>query len=66
MKPEELKAIRKLTGLSREIFARYLGCSQASIYLWETGKQQIRPLTAAGIRTLAQPMLVAKRISDST
>ena len=56
MKPEELKAIRKLAGLSREKFAAHLGCSASSIYLWETGKQQINRLTGAGIRTLAKKL----------
>lgn len=37
---EEIKAIRKETGLSQKLFASYLGVSNKTVEAWETGTNQ--------------------------
>lgn len=36
----EIKAIRKSTGLTQSIFAKYLGVSRKTVEAWEAGKNQ--------------------------
>ena len=43
--PEEIKAIRKSTGLSQKLFAGYMGVSDKTVEAWEAGKN--RPSGAA-------------------
>ena len=35
--PEEIKAIRKKTGLSQKLFAGYMGVSDKTVEAWEAG-----------------------------
>lgn len=37
---DEIKAIRKSTGLSQKLFAGYMGVSDKTVEAWETGKNR--------------------------
>jgi DNA-binding transcriptional regulator YiaG len=50
VKPSEIRALRARMGMTREKFARYLGVSPGSIFLWETGRAQPRAGSAARLR----------------
>ena len=50
MKPSEVRALRARMGMTREKFARHLGVSPGSIFLWETGRAQPRAGSAARLR----------------
>ena len=50
MKPEDLKAYRKLLGMSRKDFAKKVDYSEHYIYLLETGKNAITEKTERQIR----------------
>ncbi len=41
MTGEELKAMRKVPGISQSALARLIGCSHGMVSLWETGKSPI-------------------------
>ena len=50
VKPSEVRALRARMGMTREKFARHLGVSPGSIFLWETGRAQPRAGSAARLR----------------
>jgi len=53
VKPSEVRAVRAKMGMTRERFARYLGVSPGSIFLWETGRANPRAGSAARLRAAA-------------
>ncbi len=53
VKPSEVRAVRAKMGMTRERFARYLGVSPGSIFLWETGRANPRAGSAARLRQAA-------------
>lgn len=50
MKPEELRAYRKLLGMSRVEFGKAIGYNSHYIYLLETGRNDISEQTERKIR----------------
>ncbi len=48
--PAEVRALRARMGMTRERFARHLGVSPGSIFLWETGRATPRAASAERIR----------------
>jgi DNA-binding transcriptional regulator YiaG len=50
VKPTEVRALRSRLGMTRERFARHLGVSPGSIFLWETGRARPRAGSAARLR----------------
>ena len=36
--PDEIKAIRKSTGLTQDLFAKYIGVSVKTVEAWESGR----------------------------
>jgi DNA-binding transcriptional regulator YiaG len=50
IKPAAVRALRAKLGMTREQFARYLGVSPGSIFLWETGRAQPRAASLARLR----------------
>lgn len=61
--PAEVRALRSRMGMTRERFARHLGVSPGSIFLWETGRATPRAASAVRIREQAKAgrALTAKR-----
>jgi DNA-binding transcriptional regulator YiaG len=61
--PAEVRALRSRMGMTRERFARHLGVSPGSIFLWETGRATPRAASAARIHAQARggPVLTPKR-----
>jgi DNA-binding XRE family transcriptional regulator len=47
MKPSAVRALRARLGMTRERFARTLGVSPGSIFLWETGRARPRAASLA-------------------
>jgi DNA-binding transcriptional regulator YiaG len=50
MKPAAVRALRANVGMTRERFARFLGVSPGSIFLWETGRARPRAGSLARLR----------------
>jgi len=50
MKPAAVRALRAKLGMTREQFARYLGVSPGSIFLWESGRAKPRAASLARLR----------------
>ena len=50
MKPSAIRALRARLGMTREQFARYLGVSPGSIFLWESGRARPRPASVVRLR----------------
>ena len=50
MKPAAVRALRARMGMTREQFARQLGVSPGSIFLWESGRARPRPASLARLR----------------
>jgi DNA-binding transcriptional regulator YiaG len=48
--PAAVRALRSRMGMTREAFARHLGVSPGSIFLWETGRSRPRAASAARLR----------------
>jgi DNA-binding transcriptional regulator YiaG len=48
--PAAIRALRARMGMTRERFARHLGVSPGSIFLWETGRARPRAASAARLR----------------
>ncbi len=48
--PAGVRALRARLGLTREHFARYLGVSPGSIFLWESGRARPRAASLARLR----------------
>ena len=48
--PAEVRDLRAKRGMTRERFARHLGVSPGSIFLWETGRSTPRAASAERIR----------------
>ena len=53
IRPSEVRALRAKMGMTRERFARFLGVSPGSIFLWETGRARPRAGSAARLRQAA-------------
>lgn len=49
-RPAAVRALRARLGMTREQFARYLGVSPGSIFLWESGRARPRPASLARLR----------------
>ena len=54
IRPAAVRALRARLGMTRERFARHLGVSPGSIFLWESGRARPRPSSLARLRK-AQP-----------
>jgi DNA-binding XRE family transcriptional regulator len=52
MKPSAVRALRARLGMTRERFARTLGVSPGSIFLWETGRARPRATSLARLGKL--------------
>lgn len=50
MSPSAVRALRARLGMTREQFARYLGVSPGSIFLWESGRARPRAASLARLR----------------
>ena len=50
MSPAAIRALRARLGMTREQFARYLGVSPGSIFLWESGRARPREASVARLR----------------
>jgi DNA-binding transcriptional regulator YiaG len=50
MSPAAVRSLRSGTGATREQFARQLGVSPGSIFLWETGRARPRAASLARLR----------------
>lgn len=50
MSPAAVRALRSRSGMTREQFARQLGVSPGSIFLWETGRARPRAASLARLR----------------
>ena len=50
VRPAAVRALRARLGMTRERFARYLGVSPGSIFLWETGRARPRAASLARLR----------------
>jgi hypothetical protein len=50
MKPAAVRALRARMGMTRERFARVIGVSPGSIFLWETGRARPRAGSLARLR----------------
>ena len=48
--PAAVRALRSRHGMTREQFARYLGVSPGSIFLWESGRARPRAASLARLR----------------
>ena len=48
--PAAVRALRARLGMTREQFARYLGVSPGSIFLWESGRARPRAANLARLR----------------
>lgn len=48
--PAAVRALRARLGMTREQFARYLGVSPGSIFLWESGRARPRAASLARLR----------------
>jgi len=52
MMPEQVKALRKKTGLTQEQFARVVGVTGRTVSGWETGKTKVSPLALVALRQI--------------
>jgi DNA-binding transcriptional regulator YiaG len=52
MKPEEILALRKRTGLSQERFSEKVGVSTRTIHMWEQGKNKPNQLSWKSLQAL--------------
>ncbi|MCE2717152.1 MAG: helix-turn-helix domain-containing protein [Alphaproteobacteria bacterium] len=52
MKPEEILALRKRTGLSQERFSEKVGVSTRTIHMWELGKNKPNQLSWRALQAL--------------
>ena len=50
IRPAAVRALRARLGMTREQFARYLGVSPGSIFLWESGRARPRANSLARLR----------------
>jgi len=50
VRPAAVRALRARLGMTRERFARYLGVSPGSIFLWESGRARPRAANLARLR----------------
>jgi len=50
IRPAAVRALRARLGMTREQFARYLGVSPGSIFLWESGRARPRAASLARLR----------------
>ena len=50
VRPAAVRALRARLGMTREQFARYLGVSPGSIFLWESGRARPRATSLARLR----------------
>lgn len=50
MTPEEIKTLRKKSGLTQEEFAGEIGVSTMSVNCWENGKREPSPLALQKLR----------------
>lgn len=50
LRPSAVRALRARMGMTREQFARRLGVSPGSIFLWETGRARPRAASLARLR----------------
>lgn len=54
MQPDELKALRKATGMTQEQLAIAIGMSRVSVGLMERGQAPIERRTALAVRYLSE------------
>lgn len=50
LSPAAIRTLRARLGMTREQFARYLGVSPGSIFLWESGRARPREASVARLR----------------
>lgn len=64
MRPEDIRQLRKDTGLSRENFARLFSVSPVAITYWENGSRNPPAIYLAHLMTLRQKVDAMKKANE--